>query len=341
MGGVNRYFARIIDGLSEDIFPTLTVECLRDINFPGNPKLHVVPCTRKGKEAVRWIDCDIFHPTYFEMLSYGDILQARAPVVLTVHDTLHELYPELADPDGEQRAWKKRLIPAVDHIICVSENTKKDVMKIFGVPSDRIDVVYHASDLSWAKCEPVLRQNNAPYFLYVGHRYCYKNVPRLLQAISTIRSGFPGVQLIFTGDPFTDKELQMMAALGLSEAVQHVGRVSDPQLAGLYYEAVALVYPSLYEGFGLPVLEAMSCKCPVIASNSSSIPEVAGDAGLLIDPLETDALADAMKRVLANPALRAKMVDRGLQRSRLFSWEKAVEKTISVYQRLAATRYLA
>lgn len=337
LGGVNRYFARIIDGLPEDVLPVLTVERRRDVNFPSNPRLTVLDTPRSGPGCVERVDCDVFHPTYFETLCHGgSVLRSGAPVALTVHDALHELYPELADPGGEQRAWKKALIPHADHVICVSHNTKKDVMEIFGVPGERISVVHHASDLraDMAGDAPDLRER--PYFLYVGHRYCYKNVPRLLGAFAALRSKWPDVELRFTGAPFGEAEKRLILELGLQGAARVEGCVPDGRLAALYRNAVALVYPSLYEGFGIPLLEAMACECPVAASDTSSIPEVAGDAGLLFDPTDTEAMAHAMERLLEDRELRASMIARGRERAAGFTWEKSVAATVEVYRALAA-----
>nr|WP_321397808.1 glycosyltransferase family 1 protein [uncultured Desulfobacter sp.] len=335
MGGVNRYFAKLIDGLPREIEPTLTVEHIRDINFPTNPGLKILRCTRNGQGVIPHVQCDIVHPTYFELLSNADILKSHAPVVLTVHDMLHELLPDLADPGGEQRAWKKELIPKADHIICVSRNTKKDVMEIFDVPESRISVVYHASDLSVNMAKEDQLFYEWPYFLYVGHRYGYKNVARLLDAFSFLRKKRTDIHLCFTGAPFSAEERSHIVSLGLETAVVYSGYVSDSQLASLYKHAVALVYPSLYEGFGIPLLEAMACNCPVIASNTSSIPEVTGDAGLLVDPLDTHAMAHAMGLLLDDEVLRKNLVERGNDRASLFSWKKTVDDTVNVYHTVA------
>jgi len=336
LGGVNRYFAKVIDGLPGDIAPTLTLEQRRDVNFPTNPRLRVLPCARQGEGAISWVDCDVFHPTYFETLSGVDIRRAKAPVVVTVYDALHELYPDLADPGGEQRAWKKAVIPAADHVICISGNTRRDVLEIFGVPEERVSVIHLASDLAPPPPDaaPPLE---GPYFLYVGHRYCYKNVPRLLEAFARLRRRWPEARLCFTGTAFNDAERGRIASLGLAGAVVHAGRVSDERLAVLYAHAAALVYPSLYEGFGLPLLEAMRCGCPVAASNTSSVPEVAGDAALYFDPLDTEAMVQAMERTLADTAVRAALVARGRLRAGAFSWEKTVAETVAVYRMLAPT----
>lgn len=336
LGGVNRYFSRIIDGLPGDVSPVLTVERRREVNFPASERLEVIEVTRGGAGRVRRVPCDVFHPTYFETLSGADVMDAGAPVALTVHDALHELHPELADPGGEQRAWKRALIPRADHVICVSHNTKKDVMEIFGVPGERITVVHHASDLcaDMAPQAPDLACAR-PYFLYVGHRYCYKNVPGLLRAFAALRSKRPDAMLRFTGAPFSEAEKRQLAELGLLDAARCEGCVPDSRLAALYKNAVGLVYPSLYEGFGIPVLEAMACDCPVVASDTSSIPEVAGDAGLLAAPGDTEAFVHHMLSLLDDPGLRAGLIARGRARAALFTWERAVEATVSVYRALA------
>jgi len=336
MGGVNRYFTQVINGLPADIEPLLTVESPRDMHFPENPRQRVFPCTREGQGIISWVECEVMHPTYYELLSHSDIRCARSPVVLTVHDMLHELFPELADPGGEQREWKRTLIPQATHLICVSHNTKRDVMRLLGVPASRISVVHHATNLSVERAVGASAPAGPPYFLYVGHRYGYKNVTRLLEAFALVRRRWSKVRLHFTGAPFTEPEKRRMDALGLASSVVSVGYVPEAELAALYKSAVALVYPSLYEGFGFPLLEAMACECPVIASDTSSLPEVAGDAAVYVEPEDTEAWAQAMLRLLEDKPLRRELITRGKLRAGLFSWEKTVSETVAVYRALAA-----
>ncbi|NEQ19657.1 MAG: glycosyltransferase family 4 protein [Microcoleus sp. SIO2G3] len=202
----------------------------------------------------------------------------------------------------------------------------------YSLPEDKITVTYLAGEidasLSYGS-EPVPTQ---PYYLYVGSRTSYKNFDGLLAAFAKVASVHSEVRLCVVGSPFNQTEQQLIADLKLSDRIEHYGYASDRQLAKLYRCSVAFVYPSLYEGFGIPPLEAMSCGTVAVASNTSSIPEVVGDAGLLFDPKAIGDLADILLFLLDNPIERDRLIEKGYKRAKAFSWDKTALQTLEVYR---------
>jgi glycosyltransferase involved in cell wall biosynthesis len=232
----------------------------------------------------------------------------------------------------------------------VSEASKRDILRYFRVPESRIDVIYNAIDERfWQEppAEEIARVRERwrlddPFVLYAGNIKPHKNLERLIEAFHLLRqdASMKDVQLLIIGDEIS-KYATLRRAVHRHKLHKHVrffGFVSDQTLAALYRLANVFVFPSLYEGFGLPPLEAMASGTPVITSNVSSLPEVVGDAALMIDPYEPAAIAEAMQRVLTDADLRADLSRRGLARAREFSWERSVAKTWGVYQQIAGSR---
>jgi glycosyltransferase involved in cell wall biosynthesis len=280
------------------------------------------------------LEADVFHPTYYELLSQVEWSECRQPLVLTVHDMIHERFQKELDPRGKTVERKRRAIAAATAIICVSERTKADLLEMYPIPEGKITVIPHASDLrSPPAGEPWPVE--PPYFLYIGIRAFYKNFTRLLAALRNVVGRHGDVRLYVVGPPFRTQEQAQLTELGLQDHVRHRGYVTDEELARLYRGSVAFVYPSLYEGFGIPLLEAMSCGGVVVASNRSSIPEVVGDAGLLFDPTSTDELTDTLISLLESPAQRLALIDKGYQRVQQFSWQRTAEQTMAVYESVA------
>jgi glycosyltransferase involved in cell wall biosynthesis len=344
-GGVNRYFANLISRLPADVTPYLTTCGAGSVNFPVNPRMQVYNYRRFRPAAVSYRlekvffdyvsnsrKYDLAHPTYYSLLSRRQIEEYRCPVVITVWDMIHELFPEELDPTGRHAEEKRRAILAAQAIMCISENTKNDLLARYPVDPKKVRVTHLASEIDASQAkgpEPVPERR---YFLYVGLRFRYKNFDRLLEAFSRMRVGRPDFLLCVVGAPFNDSEKSLIAKLGLSEAIRSYERVTDAHLAKLYRHSVAFVYPSLYEGFGIPPIEAMTCSAPVVASNRSSLPEVVGDAGLLFDPERTDELTEILGNLADDSALRERLIAKGLERAKMFSWDKTVAQTVEVYR---------
>lgn len=348
-GGINRYFANLISRLPEHFFPSLTICQTQKTNHPIHVNLKTYFYKRFGFRPGRisyWLEpyyfraitslntFDVIHPTYYSLLTRQDFSQCKYPLVLTIWDMIHELFAEQIDPDGQQAAEKRKAILAAQAIICISENTKKDLLERYSLPEEKVSVTYLASELNASLSygfEPI---PSRPYYLCVGGRAGYKNFGELLIAFAKLVSVQPELALCIVGPVLSKTEEKQIADLQLSNHIEYYGYASDTHLAKLYRCSLALVYPSLYEGFGIPPLEAMSCGTAVVACNCSSIPEVVGDAALLFNPGSTNDLADILLFLLNNPGERSILINKGHQRATLFSWDKTVAQTVDVYRSL-------
>ena len=260
------------------------------------------------------------------------------PSVVTVHDLGYRHFPG-AHPAGQRLYldWSTRFSArAASHVIADSSATQRDLAHYYGVPAHKVSVVYPGRDEQLAWVDPAAvraRYHLAPdYLLHVGTLQPRKNLSRLIEAAASLRGQWPGLQLVLAGQPGWQAGPILEQARASAEFVRLLDYVPDDDLAGLYSGARAFVFPSLYEGFGFPVLEAMACGTPVACANTSSLPEVAGDAALLVDPLDTAALAGAMARLLAEEALRAELAAKGLAQVRKFSWQRAAQETLQVLE---------
>jgi len=267
--------------------------------------------------------------------------------VLTIHDILFESHPEFF-PEFHRRLLKF-FIPfsakRADRIISVSEFTKKQIMKYYRVPEEKITVIYEGASDKFLPIrdkeliKPVLEKYGIKkrYILFVGRVEPRKNIVGLLNAFVYIKNkGMKDFCLVIVGNQdkiFQEKELfDQIKELQLDSDVIFTGGVSDEDLPVLYNEAEVLVYPAFAEGFGLPVLEAMACGTPVVTSNTTSLPEVTGDAAILVNPYSSEEIGQALEKILNDDSLRRELALRGLQRAKKFSWQDAAKKTIEVYK---------
>jgi glycosyltransferase involved in cell wall biosynthesis len=277
---------------------------------------------------------DVVHETYFSE-SYR--ANSRIPTVVTVYDMIHELYPDdfwLWDSTSRN---KRIGIARADHVICISESTRNDLIRLFDIPPSKTSVVHLAYERFDIPSEADLaRVPVTPFILFVGHRHGYKNFRAMIEAYAAsmrMRASFDVI--CFGGGGFNPQELKWFKALDIGERVRQVsGR--DALLGALYGSASALVYPSLYEGFGLPLLEAMAHDCLVVCSNTSSIPEVVAGAGEYFDPFDTESIRTAIEKVLfAGDDYRQYMIEKAQERLNHFSWKKCAEQTLEVYRNVA------
>jgi glycosyltransferase involved in cell wall biosynthesis len=350
-GGISRYFvelaaalgrlggvdAQVVAPLAASRFlaaqrPALRVSSLDVSQFEGLP-LRVVRGVNRMlfPLAARRSRPEIVHET-----GYAPVRTAprRARIVTTMHDTIPERLPERF-PDVElHRRLIRAALERADAVICVSESTRRDVVELYGVAPERMTVVHLASALEPAAAGPA--EEPEPYFLCVGARYPYKNFGALVKAFGISGLARTHRLIAFSSQQFSEVELEEISRAGI--APDRVRRVSgnDAKLACYYAGATAMVLPSLYEGFGIPVVEAMRCGCPVIASATSSLPEVGGDAAVYCDPREPESFAVAMCRVAEDSALRTEMMARGRERAAQFSWERCARETCAVYRALLA-----
>jgi glycosyltransferase involved in cell wall biosynthesis len=270
--------------------------------------------------------------------------------VVTIHDCIHLMFPQYL-PNRMAYAYARAQMWAAAHrsdcILTVSDASKRDILQLFNVPPEKIVVVYNAIDAHFSLTPPadaVARvreryQLDHRFVLYVGNIKPHKNLVRLIDAFDELRTGeLEHLKLLIIGD-----EISKLPALRravhrhkLHKHVRFLGYVPDDQLAVLYRLASVFVFPSLYEGFGLPPLEAMASGTPVVTSNVSSLPEVVGDAAVLVDPYDVGSIVDGLRLVLTDPARAEQMRRKGLDRAREFSWERSVARTLDVYRRIGA-----
>ena len=287
--------------------------------------------------VIRGFRPDVVHETYY---SSAGVAPSHCPVVVTVYDMIVERFPEMFSQETPGSSLKRTAVERADHVLCISESTKHDLIELFDYPEEKISVVYLGYEkFSIASGQQpmnsVAQVQSRPYLLYVGSRAEYKNFNSLLRAVAASRQLRENFGLVsFGGGPFSSVEKELIEELGFSAGqVTHVGG-GDDYLAYLYANAAAFVYPSLYEGFGIPPLEAMSLGCPVLCSNTSSLPEVVGDAGEYFDPLQIDSISDAIERVMESSAKRESLIANGRVRCASFSWARCAEETLAVYRRV-------
>jgi|AntDeeMetagen134_2_1112570.scaffolds.fasta_scaffold00805_5 glycosyltransferase involved in cell wall biosynthesis len=282
-------------------------------------------------------DYDLFHS-----LSAYLPLAVRDTSLVTVHDLKHIRFPSYFRGRSSLKrryitAMVRRSVRAADHILSVSEHTRSDLIDLFGVDEANVTVVPLGPGGAGADADgpPSIE---GPYLFFVGSLRPHKNLATLVDAYNELRDRSDGVAatLAIAGAEYGDSlaELRERIHEPYRGDVEFLGRVDDETLTRLYAHATAFVYPSLYEGFGLPPLEAMGHGTPVVASDRTSIPEVVGDAGIYIDPTDTTALADALERVLTSESTRDCLRERGRQRYQEFSWERTACETLAVYEKL-------
>ncbi|MBR0163319.1 MAG: glycosyltransferase [Lachnospiraceae bacterium] len=346
-GGISRYLYELI---TRETDKTNNVEMFQgihvsEISLEGyKDRFRRYYATKAEDDVFRWSDFlrginkklldvfvsghepyDIYHPTYYE--DYG--INNYRKKVLTVHDLIQEVY----NLDKKTIDNKKNSIENSDGIIAVSNSTKRDLIDILAVREEKIRVIYLANSMTLTPTQDQMVDEN--YILYVGNRGGYKNFATLLDAYS--RSSYVGdVALVcFGGEEPNVEEIAQICELGIEDRV-FFRRGGDLELANYYNQAEVFIYPSRYEGFGLPVLEAMHYGTPVISSNTSSLPEVAGDAAIMVCPERADEIAYQVDRLLNDESLRRHYAQKGREREKLFSWERCSYETHRFYCELIA-----
>ncbi|SHK08180.1 glycosyltransferase family 4 protein [Epilithonimonas mollis] len=273
---------------------------------------------------------DVFVPTYYN--PYFLDLITEKPFVLTVYDMIHELFPQyFSDDPYRVTENKKKLIYKATRIIAVSHNTKKDILAIFpDLDPEKIHVIHHGSSI---KIDVNTKVNlPANYILYVGSRADYKNFKLLVNAINPILKENPDLVLLAAGGgEFSEEEINFIQKLDLGKQIKQT-TFEENELGHFYKNAEFFVFPSQYEGFGIPVLESMACGCPIILSDSGSFPEVAGDAGIYFDSMSEDDLRTKIKMLLDDEDMRTQFSGKGLEQVKKFDWKVAAEQCLEVYR---------
>ena len=366
--GIGRYTRELVRALAKldqandyVLFAAAGGQRLVDTGWPPSFQMHSVPLSDRTLAILwhrlhlpLWVELatgpvDIFHSPDFVLPPVR-----RARTMLTVHDLSFIRYPQCAD--ANLRAYLNKVVPRSVHradlVLADSQNTKDDLAELLGVASDKIEVVYPGVEERFrpiedkATLEEVRKRYNLPprFILGLGTLQPRKNFARLIEAFADLRSfdiaqdrfAICNLRLVIVGGKgwLYEDIFAAVERLGLGEKVVFPGFIADEDLPALYNLADLFVFPSLYEGFGLPPLEAMACGTPVITSDTSSLPEVVGEAGLMVEATDVAALAEAMKRVLGDNALREGMITKGLEQAGKFTWEKAAAKLLSLYETL-------
>jgi glycosyltransferase involved in cell wall biosynthesis len=348
VGGISRYFDNLISRLPENFYPILTTARDRNGSHPTHPnlELHRYDFNFRPRDISRILRNKYFqlisgrfkpqitHPTYYLLMTGRAISEYKCPTVITVYDMIHEVFADSIDPNRQISELKRKAIFSAQSILCISENTKRDLLERYPALESRVTVTLLATELNKSYIHENTIVPSCPYYLYVGSREGYKNFDRLLIAFTKVITKFPDLVLCVVGSSLNKAEKKRITELNLSKHIKYYGSASDSQLAKLYNSSIALVYPSLYEGFGIPPLEAISCGTAVIASNTSSIPEVVGGGGLLFDPTSTDELVDRLLLLLDNSSERDFLLEKGRNQIKKFSWEKTTSETVNVYNSL-------
>jgi glycosyltransferase involved in cell wall biosynthesis len=274
---------------------------------------------------------DIYHPTLYRALPWV----RRRRIVVTHHDCIHERFPQLFSDAAAIIKTKRKLFQQADAIICVSESSRADLLHFYDGLENKSCVVRHGfSPLPSPSEEGRIPRTGKPYLLYVGSRAGYKNFALLLEAFS--RSGLAEHYRLLAvgGGPLTTTEEQSIASFKLNGSVTVIPKAEDALLSEAYRGAALFIYPSLYEGFGFPPLEAMSLDCPVLVNRASSLPEICGDAAFYFEAPDCDELSRTLVAIFANPGEIARKQALGRQQVRLYDWGRTAEGTMSVYQRV-------
>jgi len=286
---------------------------------------------------------DIFHFPHFFSLFF-----CPCKMVVTIHDLIPLIFPNEFSIAARLycRLMISHSLKKSKKIIAVSQNTKKDILNFFHTPEEKIEVIYEGVDEDF---HPVTDRHllseikskyhiDAPFILYAGLRKPHKNLVSLIEAFRIFKKSGSKEKLVIAGKEDRRYPLeQEIKKMGISQEVILTGHVSRQDLVLLYNAADIFIFPSLYEGFGLPVLEAMACGRPVIASNRSSIPEIAGDGAIFFDPYNVEEMARAIETVLNNESLRCSLVEKALKKAGAFSWIETSKRTLRVYEEIQKT----
>lgn len=352
-GGISRYFVRLAEQLSEktetvrifsplhcneylhELNPAL-VDGRRIVSSPSKAMRLTLPYNNflSARKISAW-QADVVHETYYSIFNKRP---QKKPVVITVYDMVHEIFPDQFSRLGNISLRKRRAVERADHIICISESTRRDLISLFNVDDTKVSVVHLGFDEFSYQSSSFDQAASAcmkPYLLFVGNRGGYKNFSGFLKAFSlSVKLKAEFDILAFGGGAFTPAEKNLISDLGLRAAqVRQVGG-GDDTLGNLYRGASVFVYPSLYEGFGLPPLEAMANDCPVALSSTSSMPEVVGDAGVYFDPSSIEDMSSVIEKLAFSPSLSQALINQGRNRLDKFSWGRCAEETLAVYKKM-------
>jgi len=348
-GGISRYFYELIYEFDQiESVQTKTALFVSNNHYISDKKyvnyMNFIPHKEfRGKQRLMNLinksntilelkkqDFDIFHPTYYDPYFLKYI--GNKPFILTVYDMIHEKFKDMFLPNDKTSENKKLLVEKASKIIAISQSTKNDLIELFGVDESKIEVVYLGNSMLFKS--DMIANIAVPkrYILFVGSRGGYKNFNRFIKSITTLLIEDKELSVVCAGGgKFITKEIKLLKDLEISKQVVQYD-LDDEVLAYFYKNAQLFVFPSLYEGFGIPVLEAFSCNCPLVCSNSSSLPEIAADGAYYFDPYNENSIKNAISQVLNDINLRDKLVQNGTKRLEYFSWKQTALQTQKIYE---------
>lgn len=339
-GGVTRYFCNLMQNLPKGMEYELPImysenqylEEMLSMNLKKIPftssfrvkrRIYYFFNNRISCKRINNNEFDLFHPSYYSSYFLRSI---KKPFVLTVHDMIHEKFHNLFSFYDNTAKCKKRLVDKAEHIIAVSECTKNDLVSLLNVNPDKISVIYHGYE-SFAM--PVNKLFD-DYILYVGDRKNYKNFNFFISSIASLLIQNRELKVVCTGMPFSKDEYRLFSSLNIQNQLIQLS-VNDRQLASLYKYALMFIYPSLYEGFGIPILEAFKNECPVCLSDASCFPEIAGDAACYFNPYDRDSILTAVSRVIEDRDYANDLRFKGRAKVEEYSIRKMINATCDVY----------
>lgn len=349
-GGISRYFSELIkrfDGienscnvstlLSNNAYYNKEVNSkvnnfFPNTNFKGKGRIMRSINNEISKYALQKGCFDVFHPTYYDDYFFNNL--KGKPYVVTFYDMIHEKFSnQFEDLKLDTKIFdnKKRLLEHSSKIIAISETTKKDLIEIFDVDSSNIDVVYLGNSLQNFYIG-INRLVEEDYILFVGNRASYKNFNFFIKAIAQLLIDNDLKLICAGGSNFSQDELVLLKQLKLENRVIFKKILNDDVLANYYTNALFFCFPSLYEGFGIPVLETFACGCPALLSTGGSLPEVGGDAAFYFDPTDAESLMKSASELINNQSLRLILKEKGYDRLKEFSWERTFQDHLEVYK---------
>jgi glycosyltransferase involved in cell wall biosynthesis len=347
-GGISRYFANII----QEINRSKKFECEVGLIYSQNhylktshsavdtylnkalksnyaaDKLYKLNQAYSNRLAGQG-DFDVFHPTYYDPYFFGKL---KKPMVTTMHDLTYEKLPEYFWAQDPLTYHKRLHIERADAIIAISETTKSDLLKYYDVDEKKVSVIHHGIEQDTPLAFQAVQDLPEQYLLYVGDRSGYKNFYLFIDAFKRLSSKYPDLKVILTGGgSLGTADIELFHRLKIKDKVNHIN-VTDEQLNFLYSKALLFVYPSLHEGFGLPILEAFKAKCPILLSNTPCFREIAQGAVAYFEPREMEDLVDQIEVFLTDSSKRAAMISKGEERLKDFPLDLSIKKTLDLYK---------
>jgi len=320
----NNYYLKKLDNLSYKAF-------LENYSFRGKHRLLSILNKKASIKYISKGDYDIFHPTYYDPYFLDYI--GRKPFVLTIYDMIHEIYSDMFPLKDKTSKRKKLLAQKATKIIAISENTKRDTIKYLGIDEGKIEVIHLGNSFKINKDDKTINiKIPEKYILFVGSREGYKNFETFIVAVSPLLNEDNELNIVCAGGgDFSKIEIDKFKNLNIRDKLFYYSG-SDSILAYLYQKATAFIFPSLYEGFGIPILESFACRCPLICGKTSSLPEVAGDAAIYFDPIDKLSMLNSIQKVIYNDELKKQLINKGVERVKEFTWKKTADKTKKIYE---------